>query len=300
MAQPSDAVKQQIMRLRDALEADGKKGDAKVLGNLLASAERSIEMAPSRLSRSRAIFRGEELTVNTPLPVNKETSIPVAEIKFLHDLPSEAPLFNKTAMGGIIAVLEESTHAEKIAAVGVDPIGSCLFYGAPGTGKTHLALWMARRLELPVVTARLDGLVSSFLGTTSRNIGTLFNFANRYRCLLLLDEFDAIAKFRDDPQEIGEIKRVVNTLLQSLDARKGIGFTIGITNHEGLLDPAVWRRFDTQIEMPRPSADVMGQIIRRQLPPVDLTDAQVKVLSWLLDGATGAEAEVLTRWVKKS
>ena len=81
---------------------------------------------------------------------------------------------------------------------------------------------------------KLDGLVSSFLGTTARNIGNLFAFANRHRCILLLDEFDAIAKVRDDPQEVGEIKRVVNALLQNLDTRRDVGFTIGITNHPKL------------------------------------------------------------------
>jgi AAA+ superfamily predicted ATPase len=72
---------------------------------------------------------------------------------------------------------------------------------------------------------------------------------------LLLDEFDAMAKLRNDPQEVGEIKRVVNTLLQNLDSRKNIGFTIGVTNHESLLDPAIWRRFEVQIEISKPSSE---------------------------------------------
>lgn len=62
--------------------------------------------------------------------------------------------------------------------------------------------------------------------------------------MLLLDEFDAIAKVRDDPHEVGEIKRVVNTLLQCLDQRNQLGITIAITNHDQLLDTAIWRRFD--------------------------------------------------------
>ncbi|MDD3182778.1 MAG: ATP-binding protein [Alphaproteobacteria bacterium] len=300
LAQPSDSIKQQVVRLRDALQEEGQNKNAKALSNLLAASERSIEMAPSRVGRSKAVFKGEELTHNTPLPVNKETSTPIAEIKFIDDLPLTPPIFTKAVTRAIDTILEEWRNLEKIAAVDIEPVRSCLIYGAPGTGKTQLALWMARQLKLPVVVARLDGLVSSFLGTTSRNIGTLFNFADRYRCLLLLDEFDAIAKFRADPQEVGEIKRVVNTLLQNMDARKNHGFTIGVTNHENLLDPAVWRRFDIQVEIPRPSLDVMNQIIQRQLPPVELKDAQIKLLSWLLEGGTGADVETLTRWVKKS
>ena len=146
----------------------------------------------------------------------------------------------------------EWAKVDALRAMGVEPSRSCLLYGPPGTGKTLTALMLARRLGLPVVNARIDGLVSSFLGTTARNIANLFDFANRYRCVLLLDEFDALAKMKDDPHELGEIKRVVNTLLQNLDARKGIGLTIAITNHEGLLDTAVWRRFENHIRS-RPS-----------------------------------------------
>ena len=132
----------------------------------------------------------------------------------------------------------------------------CLIYGPPGVGKTKLARYLARQLELPCVEVRLDGLMSSFLGTTASNIGALFDFANRYRCVLFLDEFDAVAKARDDVQEIGEIKRVVNTLLQSLDSRNGAGITVAATNHEHLLDHAVWRRFDSRIELHKPDPDV--------------------------------------------
>lgn len=300
LSQPGDAARQQVMRLRDTLEKEGKKKEAKALAGLLAGSERSIEMAPSKLKRSKAVFAGEQLTPNTPLPVNKETSTPLAEITFADQLPSAPPIFSPAIMQAIEAILSEWKHLEKIAAVDIEPVRSCLIYGLPGTGKTQLAMWMAKQLGLPVVSARLDGLVSSFLGTTSRNIGVLFNFADRYRCLLLLDEFDTIAKFRADPQEVGEIKRVVNTLLQSLDIRKNHGFTIGITNHEGLLDPAVWRRFDMQLEIPAPTLEAMMQIIIRQLPPVKIKESQIKFLAWLLDGKTGADVEVLTRWIKKS
>jgi len=300
MVQSNDSFKQQVIRLRDALKKEGLKKEATELDSILRFSEKSVEMAPSKVKRSMATFSGEELTPSTPLPVNKETSIPLAEIRFIKDLPEAPPIFNDSVDCAIKAIIEEWRNLDKIASVNVDPIRSCLIYGEPGTGKTQLALWMARQLNLPVVLARLDGLMSSFLGTTSRNIGALFSFADRYRCLFLLDEFDAIAKFRADPQEVGEIKRVVNTLLQSLDARKNHGFTIGITNHDNLLDPAVWRRFDIQVKVPKPSRGVMEEIIRRHLPPVNLKDSQIHLLSWLLEGGTGADVEILTRWIKKT
>jgi AAA+ superfamily predicted ATPase len=159
---------------------------------------------------------------------------------------------------------------------------------------------MARQLNLPVVLVRLDGLISSFLGTTSRNIGALFTFAARYRCVLLLDEFDAIAKLRDDPQEVGEIKRVVNTLLQNLDQRASSGLTIAITNHEGLLDPAVWRRFEIQLSVPRPAFAQRESIVSRYLDSLELSSAKVRFLAWMTAGLSGAEIEQLVRGVRRS
>jgi SpoVK/Ycf46/Vps4 family AAA+-type ATPase len=160
-------------------------------------------------------------------------------------------------------------------------------------------MWMAKQLELPVVVARLDSLVSSFLGTSARNIGNLFAFANRYRCLLLLDEFDALAKLRDDPQEIGEIKRVVNALLQNLDVRQPIGFTIGITNHPQLLDLAVWRRFEIQLEVPSPDINLRLAMARYFMQPTEAPESLLKLFAWFTEGATGAELETLVRSYKK-
>jgi SpoVK/Ycf46/Vps4 family AAA+-type ATPase len=301
MSRPDDDVKKQIKRLSDELLADGYAKESKMLNNiLLASSSKRLDINPIKLSRSGLGFSGEELTKAVQLPVNKENGAQIVDIKFVNDLPESPPLFSDAVIKAISSILQEWNNVEKLTSKGMDPVRSCLIYGAPGTGKTQLALWMARQLNLPVVTARLDGLMSSYLGTTSKNIGNLFEFANRYKCLLLLDEFDAIAKFRADSQEIGEIKRVVNTLLQNMDMRKQNGFTIGITNHQGLLDPAVWRRFDLQIEIPVPNREVLEKIIADKLAPIELRSSQVKFLSWLIEGRSGADAEVLTRWVKKA
>ena len=84
--------------------------------------------------------------------------------------------------------------------------------GPPGTGKSRLARYIADELGLELYVARLDGLISSYLGSTSKNIRALFDFAAKTPCVLFLDEFDAIAKVRSDGQELGELKRELSDL----------------------------------------------------------------------------------------
>jgi hypothetical protein len=240
------------------------------------------------------------LTRNTQVPVDRETAAPLADIIFPSETKPSPPLFDATVTEAIGTVLEEWANLDALSDVGVNAAKTCLIYGAPGTGKSRLAYWIASQLGLPIVLARIDGLVSSFLGTTARNIGNLFNFANRYRCFLLLDEFDALAKLRDDPHEVGEIKRVVNALLQNLDARRDVGLTIGITNHPRLLDAAVWRRFEVQLEIPLPEFRVRVEIARHFMPPVAAPEMYLRMIAWFTEGTTGAEIEALVRTFKKS
>ncbi|WP_433948430.1 AAA family ATPase [Brevundimonas diminuta] len=300
MADASPALRKQVERLRDALSKDGETKQSAALAGILTSAERTKELAPSRIERSRSLVSGETLTRNTPLPVDRETSAVLADVIFPSDIQRSAPLFNDTVTQAIETIVEEWAHFDALAEIDIRPSKTCLIYGPPGTGKTRLALWIAHRLDLPVVLVKLDGLVSSFLGTTARNIGNLFSFANRYRCVLLLDEFDAIAKVRDDPQEVGEIKRVVNALLQNLDVRRDIGFTVGITNHPKLLDPAVWRRFEVQLEIPKPDFEMRKAIATHFMPPVQAPDAHLRLIAWFTEGSTGAEIESLVRTYKKA
>lgn len=300
MANPNPAIRKQIERLRDELEKGGDKKSAQALRRVLSAAERTKDVTPSKLARSRAHLPGEVLTKNTSLPVDRESATPLAELVFPSDIDEEPPLFNPVVTAAVNGLLEEWSNLEALQKVGVEPARTCLIYGVPGAGKTRLALWMAAQLDIPVVLAKIDGLVSSFLGTTARNIGSLFSFVSRYRCILLLDEFDAVAKLRDDPQEVGEIKRVVNALLQNLDSREPLGFTIGITNHARLLDPAVWRRFEVQLEIPKPDFKVRADIARQFMRPLNAPESHLSLIAWFTDGGTGAEIEALVRTYKKS
>ena len=296
---------QQIERLRDALR-DSAPDQAAKLSRLLSRAKRRHEIAPMAMDEMRATAEaarrhlpGEPLSPSTPPPTDRETGTPLARVTFPGNASLAPPILTSTLATAIEDLLAEWKRSEDLARIGSRPHMRCLIYGAPGVGKTNLAHYLSVQLGLPCVEVRLDGVVSSFLGTTARNIGALFDFANRYRCLLFLDEFDAVAKARDDAQEIGEIKRVVNTLLQSLDARNGHGVTIAATNHEHLLDPAVWRRFDSRIHIPKPDAAARESLLARFLSPIRVTPPEMHLLIWATAGMSGADIEILVEAAKR-
>ncbi|MBH0082227.1 AAA family ATPase [Salinibacterium sp. SWN167] len=237
------------------------------------------------------------MTSSVRVPVDKDSAAPLATVYMPEVLDARLPLFPASLQENIDALVREWAKSDELLNAGLNPSQSLLIYGAPGTGKTTVAMWLAQQLQLPVVVARLDGLISSFLGNTARNLGSLFDFANRYECVLVLDEFDAIAKLRDDPNEVGEIKRVVNALLQNMDGREGKGITIGLTNHEMLLDPAIWRRFEVQLAVPLPGLEQRIVIADRLLD--DGLAAEAKLIAWLCDGASGAEVQTMAMKYRK-
>lgn len=216
--------------------------------------------------RIEKIFSGDSGTnlklsnINlTPLPVDKESRLSLADENLYR--PGDIEVFlSKTTeeqVGEFIAYIKA---ADLFSNKGVSISPSLLIYGPPGVGKTELARFIASQLQLPLLTARCDALISSYLGSTSKNIRTLFEHASSRPCILFLDEFDALAKQRDDNRENGELKRVVVSLLQNIDVISDDVVVIAATNHEHLLDPAVWRRFAYKVHMKAPGSEVRKKL----------------------------------------
>jgi SpoVK/Ycf46/Vps4 family AAA+-type ATPase len=150
-------------------------------------------------------------------------------------------------------LVEEQERVELLRAHALEPRHRVLLTGPPGNGKTSLAEAIAEALYLPLVRVRYEAVIGSFLGETGARLAKVFDFARARRCVLLLDEFDAIAKERGDEHETGEIKRVVSSLLLFVDEVPSHVVLVAASNHPELLDRAVHRRFELHLGLPMPS-----------------------------------------------
>jgi SpoVK/Ycf46/Vps4 family AAA+-type ATPase len=162
-------------------------------------------------------------------------------------------------------LIQEYRYAEIIRKNGLSLRTKLLFCGPPGCGKTLSAEIFASTLGLPMFIVKLDKLMSSYLGETATNIRSIFEFANNKPCVLFLDEFDAIARSREDGNEHNELKRVVNSLLLFIERLAPKGFMIAATNLDKSIDPAVWRRFDEVVWFKKPDKGMIKKFLKSRL-----------------------------------
>ena len=222
--------------------------------------------------------------VLSPLPKDRRSG---DQLITLQERPADTSklIHTETTRRQLQRVVDERRNRLKLARYGYHPKSKLLFWGPPGCGKTLTAHFMAEELNLPLCLVRLSALISSFLGDTATHIQRIFDMAKASSMVLLVDEIDAVGKNRDDPNDVGELKRVVNGLLQAMDAFFSTeSLVIGASNHQYLLDPALWRRFDDVIHFPMPGLKERSEFLRRLLNGVHYSgsfDALAKRLSGL-------------------
>jgi hypothetical protein len=198
------------------------------------------------------------------------------------------------AMYELQEVVAERHQASALIRAGVGLTRTVLISGQPGVGKSMAARWLAQSMGIPLVSVDLATVVSSFLGTSGRNIRTVLEYAKSGSCVLLLDEFDALAKRRDDDTDIGELKRIVNVILLELDRWPDSNLLVAATNHRHLLDPAVGRRFDRQLELYPPGLDERRAILAHLFAGSEIEgDAILGLAAQLTDGSNGSDLRQL-------
>lgn len=241
--------------------------------------------------RSAKTFFTTLSTGNGNLPKDKDKNASLVEVsdpdRELDDLVL-APSLRQS----VERVIRERRSSELLRSHGVSPIQKLLFCGPPGCGKTVAAEALAHALYLPLATVRFDAVVSSYLGETAANLRKVFDFARLRPVLLFFDEFDAIGKHRSALDEHGELKRVVNSFLQLLDGFHSETLTVAATNHQGLLDPALWRRFDDILMFPTPTVEEIETLLCRHFHQITVSNSvRLRTVAKSLLGFSHADIE---------
>ncbi len=226
---------------------DEESKNNRVLANAL---RRNLGSVPRPLTLTdRTAGMSRKLAV---VPIERDKQLPLVSAIQPERRASDL-ILNRNNQRLLLSLLAEFRQRDVLGAHGLRGRSRLLFCGPPGCGKTLCAEVFAHEVKLPLLVASMDTLVSSLLGETASNLRKIFEYAATQPVVLLLDEFDAIARLRDDETLNGELRRVVNSLLTLIEQFRGQGFVIAATNHERQLDSAIWRRFDEVVFFEKPA-----------------------------------------------
>lgn len=247
------------------VEDERKKGHERLADHLNDILEKNIR---------RQSFQGELkrlMPQGVTIPTDNRNKLPLATSVERELLRHEMVLPNEVETK-IQRIEKEYVARERLARFGLRPKKKILLHGHPGCGKSMSAERIAWNIGLPFMKVRFEAIISSFLGESAANLTKLFDSLKTYPCVLLLDEFDFIAQSRTTTQDVGEMHRVVNILLNLLEEYDAPGLLIATTNLEGTIDKALFRRFDDIIEIPLPQEREIDCLLKMTLSAFRLSD----------------------------
>ena len=246
------------------LENTGNLSLARKINNLLSKKRGSILSLDSLSSK----------------PVDCESRMDMVDICY-PIIDREKLILNNEVTNEIQNFIKGYENRDKLLKAGIDDSFTLLLYGPPGCGKTSIAQYISMEIGLPLVTVRLDGMISSLLGSTAKNIRKIFDFA----------------KIRDDKNETGELKRVVNSLIQNIDVFSKDSIIIAATNHHELLDPAIWRRFNRILSVNKPKKFEINSLIHIYINTskfkFNITDKKIESLVASLIGLSHSDINTI-------
>lgn len=229
----------------------------------------------------------------SPIPMDNDSKLEMATVYAPNLELNIPPVLPNSLLERVNGFIDERNKIDLLLENNVRPSTSLLLVGQPGTGKTMLAKHIASVLNKNLIVLDLSASISSLMGKTGSNLKRVLQYAKQSSSVLLFDEFDAIAKKRDDNTDLGEIKRVVNILLMELEDWPISSVFIATTNHPELLDKAIWRRFDHTLVFPIPEKEERLSILENELAdflkvtetPLDI----LKLISEMFEGKSAAD-----------
>lgn len=216
------------------------------------------------LASGTSVHMGQFETPLPEPPKDRDSALPLVDLQ-IPDRHIADLILNPGLRASVHELVDEVGRWATLDSLGVPRRNRVLLHGPPGCGKTSIAEAIAGDLGRVLVTVRVEGVISSFLGETAANLRRVMDFAGTGAYVVLFDEFDSLGKHRDDPADHGELRRVANAALQLIDRYRGPSILIAATNHAQVLDNAMWRRFDEVLEVPLPTPAELGELLGRLL-----------------------------------
>ncbi len=230
------------------------------------------------------------LAARGPVPIGR----PRGELASLLEASYPKARLGEMVLGADLAdqirrVMREQRHAGRIVERGLAPRRKLLLTGPPGTGKTLTASVLAGELGLPLFEVRLDALITKYMGETAAKLRQIFEATRRTRGVYFFDEFDAIGSRRGLANDVGEIRRVLNSFLQMIEQDRSHSLVIAATNHPDILDSALFRRFDDVLHYDLPARGQIAVLLKARLHVVAVKRVRWQTLAAAAAGLSYAE-----------
>lgn len=270
-----------LIRLFRAIEGDKNDDIVKVAETIIHEEENKghnnlalkLKEILNKNSHTYSSFKGQLKSLlpnGDAIPTDNRFKVPMAKLVERNNLRHEMILAPETEYK-INRIEKEYVARERLALYGLKPKQKILFYGDPGNGKTMAAERIAWNIGLPFLKVRFEAIISSYLGESASNLKKLFDSLESFPCVVLLDEFDIIAKSRGHGHDVGEMHRVVNILLGLLEDLNTSGLLIATTNFNGIIDNAIFRRFDEIIELQKPGPGETQRLLKSAISPFNIS-----------------------------
>lgn len=284
-------------QLRALLRSYGEKDDEQFYAVALQLAAHEARLGHGKLARElRKLI--DEAKVRRPaarrVPGPVPLALPRGELAGLlsvtyPDVRLQEMVLATNVQRKLRRVLREQRQQSKLLSHGLPPRSKLLLVGPPGSGKTMTARALAGELKLPLFTTLLDGLITKFMGETSSKLRLVFDAIRETRGVYLFDEFDAIGGQRGLTNDVGEIRRVLNSFLHFLEEADPTSLIVAATNHPDLLDPALFRRFDDVIEYALPDPGLAREAFQNRLHTLAAKDVDWSAVVEAANGLSYAE-----------
>lgn len=256
---------------------EAKRGHGKLAEDIRALVDQA-KLSPAKSANSKTVPIGQPRGELADILTISHPKLRLADMTLSDELANQ-----------LQRILREQRHAAHILEHGLSPRRKLLLVGPPGTGKTMTASVLAGELGWPLCQVQLDGLITKYMGETAAKLRQVFDAIQQTRGVYFFDEFDAIGSQRGLTNDVGEARRILNSFLKMIEQDASHSLIIGATNHHGILDNALFRRFDDLLYYELPDEAHIEQILKARLATVDKADMDWAKLAKRAQGLSYAE-----------